>query len=98
MAGGNAQRLTFDGDYNARATFSPDGRVLAVAGGTPAVSGIVELWSWPNRERLGQLDGHQDIVARERDFFAGRDQLAPAERFADEAILRLLNNEKLTSR
>jgi WD40 repeat protein len=42
--------------------FSPDGTVLAVAGGSPAVSGIVELWSWPESKRLCRLEGHADVV------------------------------------
>ena len=49
-------------DHVNSCAFSPDGSILAVAGGTPAVSGMVELWSWPNRELLGQLKGHDDIV------------------------------------
>jgi WD40 repeat protein len=42
--------------------FSPDGSALAVSGGSPAEFGSVELWSWPGRARVGQLDGHDDIV------------------------------------
>jgi TolB protein len=30
LSGGQPQRLTFEGDYNARASFSPDGRYLAM--------------------------------------------------------------------
>lgn len=43
-------------------TFSPDGSVLAVAGGSPAEFGAVELWSWPERKLVGQLEGHDDVV------------------------------------
>lgn len=42
--------------------FSPDGKQLAIAGGSPAESGIVELWSWPERKLLGKLRGHDDVI------------------------------------
>ncbi len=42
--------------------FSPDGTTLAVAGGSPAENGVVELWSWPARKLLGRLEGHEDLV------------------------------------
>ncbi len=42
--------------------FSPDGKTLAVAGGTPAESGTVELWSWPARKVLGRFEGHEDLA------------------------------------
>ena len=42
--------------------FSPDDSRLAVAGGSPAEFGSVELWSWPQRKRVGQLEGHDDVV------------------------------------
>jgi WD40 repeat protein len=42
--------------------FSPDGKTLAVAGGSPAEKGVVELWSWPEAKRLGELTGHADVV------------------------------------
>jgi TolB protein len=31
--GGPAQRLTFEGDYNARASYSPDGKLLTLVSG-----------------------------------------------------------------
>jgi WD40 repeat protein len=43
-------------------SFSPDGHVLAVAGGSPGEFGTVELWSWPDRKRLRDLEGHDDLV------------------------------------
>lgn len=42
--------------------FAADGKTLAIAGGTPAESGSVELWSWPERKLLGSIDGHEDVV------------------------------------
>lgn len=43
--------------------FSPDGKHLAVAGGTPAEEGIVEVFSWPAGKRLSELQGHSDSVS-----------------------------------
>ena len=42
--------------------FSPGGDRLAVAGGTPAEDGTVEILSWPEGESLGLLNGHSDSV------------------------------------
>jgi len=42
--------------------FAPDGQKLAVAGGTPAESGGVEIRSWPDGKLLEKIEGHQDTV------------------------------------
>lgn len=42
--------------------FSPDGKTLAVAGGTPAESGVVEIRSWPQGDVLAVHEGHDDTV------------------------------------
>lgn len=42
--------------------FSPDGKKLAVAGGTPAESGVVEIRSWPQGDLLARYSGHEDTV------------------------------------
>lgn len=42
--------------------FSPDQTRLAVAGGEPADSGVVEILSWPQLESLQLLSGHVDSV------------------------------------
>ncbi|PAY16751.1 hypothetical protein CKO51_25270 [Rhodopirellula sp. SM50] len=42
--------------------FSPGGDRLAVAGGTPAEDGTVEILSWPDGKSLRILDGHFDSV------------------------------------
>jgi WD40 repeat protein len=42
--------------------FSPDRSLLAVAGGSPAEYGAVELWSWPERRRVRLIEGHDDVV------------------------------------
>ncbi len=41
---------------------SPDGTMLAVAGGTPAESGAVELYQWPSGELWKRLEAHEDLV------------------------------------
>jgi WD40 repeat protein len=50
-------------DHVQSLVFSSDGTRLAVAGGSPAQAGIVELWSWPEKKLLGKLEGHQDLVS-----------------------------------
>lgn len=42
--------------------FAPDGKILAAAGGEPAVEGMVELMSWPGRVPLRRLARHDDSV------------------------------------
>lgn len=42
--------------------FSPAGDRLAIAGGTPAEDGTVEILSWPNCKSLRVLNGHFDSV------------------------------------
>ena len=42
--------------------FSGDGRKLAIGGGSPAESGLVEFLEWPSRKRIGLLDGFEDTV------------------------------------
>ena len=42
--------------------FSPDGQKLAVAGGTPAEAGMVEIRSWPQGDLLALHVGHEDTV------------------------------------
>jgi WD40 repeat protein len=42
--------------------FSADGQLLAVAGGAPSENGRVEIYSWPECERLEELSEHNDSV------------------------------------
>jgi WD40 repeat protein len=41
---------------------SPDGKTLAVAGGIPAESGEVELFSWPDGKLLTRHNSHDDLI------------------------------------
>jgi WD40 repeat protein len=49
-------------DHVCALAFSPDGKLLAVAGGSPAEAGIVEVYAWPECRRVGRLEGHEDVV------------------------------------
>ena len=49
-------------DHVLALVFSPDGSTLAIAGGSPAESGAVELRAWPSGDLVGRLDGHADTV------------------------------------
>jgi WD40 repeat protein len=42
--------------------FSPEGKVLAVAGGQPAAEGTVELYRWPERDLIRRISPHEDVV------------------------------------
>jgi WD40 repeat protein len=42
--------------------FSPDVKVLAIAGGEPAAEGTVELYRWPERDLIRRVNPHDDVV------------------------------------
>lgn len=42
--------------------FSPDGKILAVVGGHPAVEGGAELYRWPEQQLLRRVNPHDDVV------------------------------------
>ena len=42
--------------------FSPDGRHIAVAGGTPAQFGLVEILEWPSAKVITRIREHDDVV------------------------------------
>lgn len=44
--------------------FAPDGKSLAMAGGTPGESGTVELWDWEGRQKVRSVGSHEDVVYR----------------------------------
>lgn len=43
-------------------SFSPDGKQLALAGGRPGESGILEVIRWPAGDRAFRSNEHQDVV------------------------------------
>jgi len=43
-------------------SFSPDGKTLAVAGGTPAETGEVELFDWSKGELRDRYEPHDDLI------------------------------------
>ncbi len=42
--------------------FAPDGKTLAIAGGSPAERGTLELLRWPDEQLLHRLDLHKDVI------------------------------------
>lgn len=42
--------------------FSPSGRWLLVAGGTPGESGVIEVWDWNRQQLLQKLALHDDAI------------------------------------
>ena len=42
--------------------FSPDGSLLAAAGGAPGQFGGVEIYNWPERKLLGRTQPHDDLI------------------------------------
>jgi len=42
--------------------FSPSGRWLLVAGGTPGESGVIEVWDWNRQQLLRKLALHDDAI------------------------------------
>jgi WD40 repeat protein len=59
---GRERAISTSLDHVLALAFSPDGSILAIAGGSPAESGAVELRSWPSGDLLGRLEGHVDVV------------------------------------
>ena len=55
-------QLSTELDHVLSLEFSPDHSQFAVAGGSPGISGVVELWSWPQREQVGKIGEHADTV------------------------------------
>src|SRR5688572_5699918 len=44
--------------------FSPDGKLLAVSGGSPAESGKVEIWAWPDLTLQATIAAGGDLAYR----------------------------------
>jgi len=49
-------------DHVLALAFRTDGKRLAIAGGSPAEAGIIELLSWPELKPLAKLEGHEDVI------------------------------------
>lgn len=62
FAGTDETRLATQLDAVHALAFSPDGKQLAIAGGSPGEAGYVELWSWPERKLQARLKGHEDVI------------------------------------
>lgn len=60
--GGKSAALETALDHVLAFAFSEDGKRLAIAGGSPADKGKVEILSWPGRKLLATLEGHADLV------------------------------------
>lgn len=73
--------------------FSPSGDRLAIAGGTPADDGTVEIISWPEGESLHRLNGHFDSVMSV--CWLDESTLASASLDHDVIIWNVANGEKL---
>jgi len=44
--------------------FSPDGKRLLAAGGSPAEEGAAEVLEWPSQKRLDRIVLHEDVIYR----------------------------------
>lgn len=62
LAGKEERRIVTTLDHVHAIAFSADGRRLAIAGGSPAEKGTVELFSWPEARLQARLEGHDDVV------------------------------------
>lgn len=62
QAGNSSEPIATKLDNVSAIKLSPNEKTLAVVGGSPAVEGTIELWSWPGRKLIGKLKGHSDVV------------------------------------
>lgn len=58
----NLESLNTQLDHVHHIAFSPVGNAMLVAGGTPASGGMIELWSWPQRELQRRIIIGEDVV------------------------------------
>lgn len=59
-----AARLKTESSHVHDLAFSPDGKMLLAAGGSPAKSGAVEVLSWPDGKLSHRVAEHRDLVYR----------------------------------
>lgn len=70
-----SQRLETELEQIHDLQFSPDGKWLAVLGGTPSVQGAIELWNWNDKIRVA-VSYHSDDVIYSGAWGIGSDQIA----------------------
>jgi len=58
----DVQRLTSDVESIHDLRFSSDGRLLAVAGGTPGQFGLTEIVKWPEATLVARIREHDDVI------------------------------------
>ncbi len=76
--------------------FSPDGQVIAIAGGIPGESGVVELVDWPGGEIRQRVESHSDVIYQV-DFTADGSRLVSAS--ADEVcVVHEIGKDRPTTR
>lgn len=57
-------RISTELDHVHDVRFSPDGQLLAIAGGVPGELGAVELVEWPSGDLRRRIESHDDVVYR----------------------------------
>jgi WD40 repeat protein len=56
------ERIDCELDHIHDLAFSPDGKLLAAAGGSPGQSGGLTIYSWPERKRIAHVEPHRDLI------------------------------------
>jgi len=62
IAGKLLGTLTGHADYVRSIAFSPDGKMLAAAGGAPQSEGEIKIWDTQSHQLLKELRGHKDCI------------------------------------
>jgi WD40 repeat protein len=62
ITGKSLGTLSGHADYVRSISFSPDGRMLAAAGGAPQSEGEIKIWDTLTRQLLKNLRGHKDCI------------------------------------
>ena len=59
---GKQERIATTLDHVHALAFSADGKHLAIAGGSPAEKGVIEIWSWPEVKLSRKLEAPGDVI------------------------------------